>query len=117
MAIEDFISGRGWDIDSAGASSELQVGDRVYIATFGNNAVYLMFERNGSRFMEGRAHYKPNTMGGTITGTLSVAATGSVTCLFVRLQFIGNLLDVSFSTSAAGSSPNGGGTSSGPGGN
>ncbi|MBN8740380.1 MAG: hypothetical protein BGP24_01525 [Lysobacterales bacterium 69-70] len=109
MAIEDFLSGRGWDIDLVSSGNELQIGDRLYIATFGNNNVFLMFERQGNVFRKGRALYKPNAMGGAITGTIDD--------LFVRLQFAGNALDVYYSTSAPAPSPNGGGTSSGPGGN
>ncbi len=109
MAIEDFLSGRGWNIDHVGAGDELQLGDCVYVATFGNNAVYLMFERNGARFLEGRAQYMPNAMGGSITGTING--------LSMRLQFAGSTLDVYYSTGAPAQNPNGGGTSSGPGGN
>ena len=110
MAVSDFISGRGWDIDTVTVPSRLQIGDRLFIASFGNDKVLLIFERGGVRFIEGRARYIPNIAGGSLVG-LMMGMT-------IRVQFAGsNKLDIQYSTEGGGPSPNGGGTSSGPGGN
>lgn len=110
MAISDFVSGRGWEIDVINDGNFLRVRDRLYIASFGNQNVFLIFERDRTTIMEGRACYYPNLSGGRIGGLIMGYE--------IALQFDGDgNLEITYSTGEGGESPNGGGTSSGPGGN
>lgn len=110
MAVSDFVSGRGWDIDVVTEGDFLRVQDRVCIASFGNQNIFLIFERDGTTVLEGRARYSPNMSGGFIAGVIMG--------INFHLQFDGNgKLKFRYSTGGGGPSPNGGGSSSGPGGN
>jgi len=110
MAIEKFVSGRGWDIETCAEDSVLRRGDTLIIGWLGGKHILLQFRRLGSTLMEGYAKYKNSTGGGIVAGTIAN--------LPVRLSFTAHgILQIYIELPGGGESPNGGGTSSGPGGN
>jgi hypothetical protein len=110
MAIADFVSGRGWDLDTVQPGSLLHVGDTLIIGWLGDDHILLQFRRNGGTYLEGRAQYAELQGEGIVDG--------SGNGFPVRLTFTGQgVLQVEFTPAGGGPINNGGGTSSGPGGN
>lgn len=110
MAIKKFVSGRGWDVDTLTTDSILELGDTLIIGWLGGKHMLLQFRRKGSTIMECRAKYKSSLSGGIIAGT--------ITNFPIRLNFTTqDILQIYIEIPEGGESPNGGGTSSGPGGN
>jgi len=107
MAIEDFVSTKGWKITEVAIDSVLMIDDVLYIAKLQGDALQLVFKRAGAVFLEGPALFTNDVVAGVLEDK------------HVRLKFAGLRLDISirYSKPGGGPSPDGGGSSSGPGGN
>jgi hypothetical protein len=112
MSIERFVSGKGWIIDPPAPGSLLVAGDVLIIGWLGDIHVLLLFKRKEKTVFECRATYANVDGDETLSGPFDRAHT-------LRLSFTGaGVLKVDINPrSEGGPSPNGGGTSSGPGGN